>query len=102
MPMLIEKEVVRNLRAININLPTKFYRLVNSIEKIEIIYVDIPHNLVKKYYRLKLKEEDSIIGAFVEWIEAKYLVSDNRHFLDNTKIREFEVISPQRFREMMK
>lgn len=56
----------------------------------------IPNILLEKYITKSLKKEDAIIGAFTEWVGAKYLISENRHFLKlNTK--DFKVLSAKQF-----
>lgn len=58
----------------------------------------MPQNLVTKYIGLGLREKaDPVIGAFAEWVRAKYLVSDNRHFLQELKTDAFEVVSLAEF-----
>ena len=58
----------------------------------------MPTELVLKYVNLGLPEKaDAIIGAFAEWQEAKYLISDNRHFLEQLEAATFEVLSPDEF-----
>lgn len=56
----------------------------------------IPNLLFEKYIKKGLKKEDAVISAFTEWVGAKYLISENRHFLQlNTK--DFEVVSAKQF-----
>jgi len=58
----------------------------------------VPKELVTKYVGLGLSEKaDALIGAFVEWIGAKYLISENRHFLEELKTDVFEVLTPAEF-----
>ena len=58
----------------------------------------MPQNLLAKYIELGLREKaDALIGAFAEWVGAKYLVSDNRHFLQELRTDAFEVVSPAEF-----
>ncbi len=56
----------------------------------------IPKILLEKYITKGLKKEDSVIGAFTEWMGAKYLISENRHFL-KLNAKEFEVLSAKQF-----
>jgi len=37
-----------------------------------------------------------VIGAFTEWVGAKYLISENRHFL-KLNVKDFEVLSAKQF-----
>jgi len=56
-----------------------------------------------KYFELGLPEEDAFIGAFAEWVGAKFVVSENKHFLHRLKSDAFEVTDAstmlQRLRE---
>lgn len=45
-----------------------------------------------KYLNLGLPEEDAFIGAFAEWVSAKFVVSENKHFLHRLKSDAFEVV----------
>lgn len=56
----------------------------------------IPNILLKKYITKGLKKEDAVIGAFTEWVGAKYLISENRHFLQ-LNAKDFEVLSAKQF-----
>ena len=56
----------------------------------------IPNILLKKYITKGLKKEDAVIGAFTEWVGAKYLISENRHFL-KLNVKDFEVLSAKQF-----
>ena len=58
----------------------------------------VPRELVAKYEELGLPDKaDAVIGAFVEWVGARYLISENRHFLQRLKAAPFEVLSPAEF-----
>ena len=56
----------------------------------------IPNKLLEKYITKGLKKEDAVIGAFTEWVGAKYLISENRHFL-RLNAKEFYVLSAKQF-----
>jgi hypothetical protein len=65
---------------------------------VTIVEEPVPAELVNKYVAMGLREKaDALIGAFVEWQGAQYLVSDNRHFLDELHTEAFEVVSPDEF-----
>jgi len=54
--------------------------------------------LVDKYIRLGLPEKaDAFVGAFAEWMEVRYLISENRHFLRDLRTSAFEVLSAEEF-----
>jgi len=56
----------------------------------------IPNMLLEKYVTKGLKKEDAMIGAFTEWVGAKYLISENRHFM-KLNVKDFEVLSAKQF-----
>ncbi len=97
-PRLVVQEVTRNLRT-----PEQvkmFYRLLKSSRKLVIVEEPVPTDLVTKYATLGLPEKaDAVIGAFSEWVGAKYLISDNRHFLKEIKTEAYEVLTPGEFLE---
>ncbi len=95
-PRLITQEVTRNLdTAVQVR---KFYRLIYGVPNFLVVDEPVPQTFVTKYVELGLREKaDAVIGAFAEWVGAKYLVSDNRHFLQELKTDAFEVISPAEF-----
>jgi predicted nucleic acid-binding protein len=94
-PRLVIKEVVRNLSVVQTKA---LYSLLNRAPRVHIIDESVPTDLVAKYIALGLPEKaDAVIGAFAEWQEAKYLVSDNRHFLQELHTDAFEVLSPDEF-----
>ena len=97
-PRLITQEVTRNLdTAVQVR---KFYRLIHGAPNFLVVDEPVPQTFVTKYVELGLREKaDTVIGAFAEWVGAKYLVSDNRHFLQELKTDAFEVISPSEFLE---
>jgi hypothetical protein len=95
-PRLIVQEVTRNLdTAVQVR---RFYRLIYGAPNLLVVDEPVPQNLVAKYIELGLREKaDAIIGAFAEWVGAQYLVSDNRHFLQELRTDAFEVVSPAEF-----
>ena len=95
-PRLIVQEVTRNLdTAVQVR---KFYRLIYGSPNFLVVDEPVPQNLVAKYIQLGLREKaDALIGAFAEWVGAKYLVSDDHHFLKEFKTDAFEVVSPGEF-----
>jgi hypothetical protein len=53
---------------------------------------------VTQYTQLGLPAKaDAFIGAFTEWMEAEYLISDNRHFLRDLHTDAFEVLDATDF-----
>ncbi len=95
-PRLVALEVTRNLRTIE--QVRGFYRLFADYTFARIIDEPIPKELVEKYSRLGLPAKaDALIGAFAEWQQVEYLLSDNRHFLRQLSYSAFEVITPDDF-----
>jgi len=94
-PRLIMQEVTRNLDADTAKL---FYALINMSDQFRIVDEPVPAELVEKYVALGLPAKaDAVIGGFTEWMGAKYLVSDNRHFLQEFSTDAFEVLEPAEF-----
>jgi len=94
-PRLVMKEVTRNLS----DAQTKaLYTLLNKAPRVTIIDEPVPIDLVTKYVALGLPvKADAVIGAFAEWQGVKYLISDNRHFLEELSTEAFEVLRPDEF-----
>jgi len=94
-PRLVLKEVTRNLNPTQVKA---LYALLRQAPHITVVEDPLPAELVLKYVALGLPEKaDAVIGAFAEWQGAKYIISDNRHFLEEMQSDVFEVISPDAF-----
>jgi len=95
LPRLVIKEVSRNLT----EAQTKtLFNLLNKASQVKVVEEHVPAVLVQKYVKLGLPEKaDAFIGAFVEWQGAKYLISDNRHFLSELTGATFDVLIPEEF-----
>jgi hypothetical protein len=94
-PRLVMKEVTRNLGDAQAKA---LYNLLTKAPRVTIVDEPVPADLVIKYAGLGLPEKaDAVIGAFVEWQGAKYLISDNRHFLQGLPTDAFEVLRPDEF-----
>ncbi|HRV94603.1 MAG TPA: type II toxin-antitoxin system VapC family toxin [Anaerolineae bacterium] len=95
-PRLIAQEVTRNLMS-----PEQvrlFYGLFQAYEFAFIIDEPTPRHLVEKYSDLGLPEKaDAFIGAFGEWMNVRYLISANRHFLRNLQTPAFIVLNAADF-----
>ena len=95
LPRLVMREVTRNLSDAQARA---FHALLSEAGRVEVIDGPVPANLVAKYVDLGLPEKaDALIGAFVEWQGASYLISDNRHFLTDLTGAAFEVLCPDEF-----
>jgi len=97
-PRLVAQEVTRNLvTAEQVHL---FYRLFHESTYAFIIDEPVPVKLVAKYVDLGLRQKaDAFIGAFTEWVELRYLISDNRHFLRELNTNAFTVLDADLFLE---
>jgi predicted nucleic acid-binding protein len=97
-PRLVLKEVTRNLNQAQVKA---LYALLHQAPYVAIVENPVPAQLVKKYVVLGLREKaDAVIGAFAEWQGAKYLISDNRHFLEELQSSAFEVVHPGEFLQL--
>ena len=95
LPRLVMKEVTSNLDDAQAKA---LYALLNKAPRVQVIDGPVPAALVTKYVNLGLSEKaDALIGAFVEWQGAVYLVSDNQHFLSDLVGAAFEVLRPEEF-----
>lgn len=89
----IVKEVLRNVKE---TLKGEFYKILFKY-KIEVNNEKLPFYLFNKYKKLSLKKGDFIIAAFCEFVEADYLITENRHFLMKIKFDKFDVITIKEF-----
>jgi hypothetical protein len=95
-PRLVAQEVTRNLYVQE--QVSDFYHLFHRRNFAFIIDEPIPIGLVDKYIRLGLPAKaDAFIGAFAEWMQVDYLISDNRHFLRELQTDAFEVLDAADF-----
>ncbi len=95
-PRLVAQEVTRNLRTAE--QVRRFYRLFHQRTFAFIVDDPTPRTLVDDYVRKGLPEKaDAFIGAFAEWVQARYLISDNRHFLRDLRTTAFQVLDPAAF-----
>jgi predicted nucleic acid-binding protein len=97
-PRLIAQEVTRNLST---SVQVKqFYQLFQNYSFAQIIDEPVPPTLVAKYIGLGLPAKaDAFIGAFAEWVNADYLISENRHFLRELQASTFQVMDAGEFIE---
>lgn len=95
-PRLIAQEVTRNLTMSE--QVRQFYRLFHNYDFAQIIDEPVPPALVDKYVNLGLPAKaDAFIGAFAEWMNVSYLISENRHFLRELQTEAFEVLEAVEF-----
>jgi hypothetical protein len=97
-PRLVGQEVTRNL--ITPAQVRSFYHLFHNRDFAFLVDEPVPRPLVMQYAQLGLPEKaDAFIGAFAEWMEVEYLISDNRHFLRDLHTDVFEVLDAAGFIE---
>jgi hypothetical protein len=96
-PHLVEREVTRNLEPIGLYAPKLFHSILADVPWSGVTYEVPPDELMLKYLELGLAEEDAIIAAFSEWLGVKYLVSENRHFLEELETEAFQVVNAAEF-----
>lgn len=84
---LIVKEVLRN---INENQKKEFYKLLFK-NNIKIQQDRLPKVLFYNYKKLGLKKGDIFIASFCEYVQAEYLITENRHFLRSFDINKFKI-----------
>ena len=97
-PRLAAQEVTRNL--ITPEQVSRFYRLFQARDFAFIVDEPVPSALVGKYVKMGLPEKaDAFIGAFAEWMQVRYLISYNRHFLRDLRADAYEVLDAAGFFE---
>jgi predicted nucleic acid-binding protein len=95
-PRLAAQEVTRNLQTAE--QVHRFYRLFHQRTFAFIVDELTPSALVNEYVGKGLPEKaDAFVGAFAEWMQARYLISDNRHFLRDLRTTAFQVLDPAAF-----
>lgn len=95
-PRLIVQEVTRNLTTPE--QVRRFYRLFSHSGFAYVVDEPVPRYLVEQYVGLGLRAKaDAFIGAFCHWLQIKYLVSDNRHFLQELHTSAFKVVEAAEF-----
>ena len=95
-PRLVAQEVTRNLTTSE--QVRQFYQLFRNYAFARIIDDPVPANLVEKYVNLGLPAKaDAFIGAFAEWMNVSYLISENRHFLRELHTDAFQILDALEF-----
>ena len=94
---LIVREILRN---INEALKSEFYNMLFK-NNINLFNERLQFDLYDKYEKLGLKKGDIVIAAFCEYVEAEYLISENRHFLKSTKFAKFKVLNIKDFLKIL-
>ena len=95
-PRLVVQEVVRSLTQPE-QIKT-FYQLFAFRPFAFIVEEPVPRDLLFKYVELGLPAKaDAFSGAFAEWLQVDYLVSDNRHFLRQLQTDAYQIVVPEQF-----
>lgn len=77
-PRMVVDEITRNLANPILRRIHRFWKLMEcSIDDDGLI----PADLYESYIHCGLKSADARIGAYAEWVDADYLISENRDFL---------------------
>ena len=74
----------------------EFFRIMQVLGQIDEDFV-VPFELGSKYELRELKPADAFIAAYVEWVGAEVLITENRHFLTRHADLPFRVITAQAF-----
>ncbi len=91
-PEIIIQEVDRNLSK---DLQKKFYQFIRDYA--EVAFELPPEDLLEKYRAKGLKNADSLIGAYCEFLDVDLFISENRHFLADFHPKTFKVLSASDF-----
>jgi len=94
-PRLIVEEIRRNLSVETFREVLALISLLTTIDEDFLV----PFELGAKYERRSLKPADAFIAAYVEWVGADALISENRHFLTRQAELPLRVMTAQRFLE---
>lgn len=93
-PLLVLREVERNLEHIY-GLGSAFFQLIGNRNNITIVWSPPSETLVLQYVARSFSKEDATIAATAEQIQAEYLISENRHFLQNSEGLPFQVVNAE-------
>lgn len=97
-PRLAAQEVTRNL--VTPQQVSRFYRLFRAYDFAFIVDEPVPRAIVDEYVEKGLPEKaDAFIGAFAEWMQVRYLISSNRHFLRDLRTEAYNVVDAAEFIE---
>jgi predicted nucleic acid-binding protein len=83
-------ELQRNLSSRAI---ASFFKALQETSECARGYFTVPHYLVEKYERLGAKKGDAVIAAELELACARFLFSENRHFLSEIEDLPFKVLT---------
>ncbi len=94
----IAPEVISEVRRnVSVDEMRRFYGYVRALPSFEVRYEIPPLSHMAKYRQLGLKKGDIRIAAFCDWQRVALLISENRHFLQETPDLPFEVLPAAEF-----
>ena len=100
-PQMVLTEVVERLRNLEGKQFASFARYLLQSLPIPIIADElIPEELMVKYKQRGAKSGDATIAAFVEWVKADYLVTENCDFLQELPL-DFKVMKTTEFKKVL-
>jgi len=91
LPRTIAEEVGRHLT------PEEYREFIAFITSLTVIDEDfsVPFELGARYEAQGLKSADAFIAAYVEWVGADALVTENRHFLSRHPTLPFKILTAE-------
>ncbi len=99
-PLMVVREVERNLELMY-SLSSVFFKLIVNQENIVIVWSPPPEKLVLAYIERGFSKEDATIAAVAEQVQTEYLISENRHFLQNSAGLPFQIINAETALKML-
>jgi hypothetical protein len=82
-------------------LSSVFFELIVNQENIVIVWSPPPEKLVLAYIERGFSKEDATIAAVAEQVQTEYLISENRHILQNSAGLPFQVINAETALKML-
>jgi hypothetical protein len=92
-PRTVAREVIRHLAPA---ASREFFRIMQLLGQVDEDAI-VPFELGSKYEVWGLKPADAFIAAYVEWVGAEVLVTENRHFLTRHADLPFRVRTAEAF-----
>lgn len=92
-PRTVVQEVLRHLAT---EASHGFFRIMRLLGQIDEDTV-VPFEFGNKYELRGFKPADAFIAAYVEWVGAQVLITENRHFLTRQDDLAFQVLTAQAF-----
>lgn len=93
----VERELWNNFHESELKL---FYEQAELLPSFNIIYQNSSEVLMRKYHQIGLKFGDAKIAAFCEEERIDFLITENRHFLNNIPKPAFKIVDCNFFCEL--